>query len=75
MSLDFLFSSLIFNARPSFGGVFVFGHTVQDEGVVPPGTESLPPAVEAWNCSHWTAKEVPRPRFLTTTEILLFVNL
>ena len=24
-----------------------------------PGTEPVPPAVDAWSLNHWTAKEVP----------------
>ena len=25
-----------------------------------PGTELVPPAVEAWSLNHWTAREIPR---------------
>ena len=28
------------------------------------GIEPMPPAVEAWNLNHWTAKEVPLLAFL-----------
>ena len=29
-----------------------------------PGIEPTPPAVEAWNLNHWTAREVPLKRFI-----------
>ena len=34
----------------------------------PPGTEPVPPAVEAWSLNHWTTKEVPYPSFYTGTQ-------
>ena len=35
-----------------------FGHDMQGIGAQP-GTEPVPPAVEAWHLNHWTAREVP----------------
>ena len=30
-----------------------------------PGTEPMPPAVEAWSLNHWTAREVPHEYLLS----------
>ena len=39
---------------------FIFFDRVACGILVPgPGIEPMPPAVEAWNLNHWTAKEVP----------------
>ena len=35
-------------------------HSVWHLRSLKPGTEPMPPALEAWSLNHWTAMEVPR---------------
>ena len=38
---------------------WVMQHAGHEILVPPPGIQPVPPAVEAWNLSHWTVREVP----------------
>ena len=57
-------SFLFFNL---FIYLFIFGCTTGHAGILfpRPGIEPIPPAVEAWSLNHCTAREVPRPSFLS----------
>ena len=43
---------------------FFFGHVACRILVPSPGTEPMPPAMEAWSLTYWTAKEVLGSIFL-----------
>ena len=52
---------------PSLVFFFFWPHLAACRILVPwPGMEPTPPAVEAWNLNHWTAREVPTVGFWTS---------
>ena len=60
-----LIDKKLFQISPKFFHFFFlkfFGCAMWHVGItVPqPGIEPMPPAVEAWNLNHWTAREVPK---------------
>ena len=52
--------------------MWIYFHTIGDPQV--PGTEPVPPAVEAWSLSHLMAREVPILLFFFCTFMNLKVN-